>query len=167
MTVTIFFSHSMRDRRWCQVLAMQALNVGVTPYLAEHDPQPGTQLAEKVKRNIRGSDAVVVLLTYNTANSAFVHQEVGLAVAHGKLVIPLVQPGIGDGQFAMLNGVEYIEFDFEHPQQGMQSYTEALTRVVEKQRKRQEDMETVVALGVMLFLLVMVLSEGGPALPAG
>ena len=166
MGVSIFFSHSTRDRLWCELLATEAIRVGVTPYLAEHDPQPGTQLAEKVKRNIGDCDAFVVLLTHNTANSAYVHQEVGLAIARNKLVIPLVQPSIVGEQFAMLNGVEYIEFDFAHPQVGMRSYTDALTRVAEKQRK-QQDIETLIALGAVVLLMIMVLSDGGPALLAG
>jgi hypothetical protein len=55
------------------------------------------------------------MLTHNTANSAYVHQEIGCALAREKLVIPLVQPGIGEDQLAMLDGVEYIEFDFDSP----------------------------------------------------
>lgn len=165
MAVSIFFSHSSRDRAWCELLAAEAFKVGVKTYLAEHDPQPGTQLAEKVKRNISDCDAFVVLLTHNTANSAFVHQEVGCAIARKKLVIPLVQPGIGPDQLAMLNGVEYISFDFEDPQAGMQTYTAALTRLTEKQRK-QQDVETLIAIGVVVALLIMILSDGGPGLPA-
>jgi TIR domain len=167
MAVSIFFSHSTKDRSWCALLAMEAAKVGVTPYLAEHDPRPGTDLAAKVSSNISKSQGVVVLLTQNTANSAYVHQEVGWAMARGKLVIPLVQPGIADAQLAMLNGLEYIPFDFEHPQAGMESYTQALARVAEKQRKREDDIETLIAVGLVVMLMIMVLSEGGPALPAG
>jgi hypothetical protein len=71
MGVSMFFSHSTRDRRWCELLATEALKVGVTPYLAEHDPQSGTLLAEKVKGNVADCQALVVLLTHNTANSAY------------------------------------------------------------------------------------------------
>jgi hypothetical protein len=55
----------------------------------------------------------VVLLTHNTPNSAYVHQEIGRALTPKKLVIPLVQPGIGTAQLAMLAS---LEFDFEEPQ---------------------------------------------------
>jgi hypothetical protein len=40
MAAAIFFSHSSRDRAWCELLAEAALKVGVKTYLAEHDPRP-------------------------------------------------------------------------------------------------------------------------------
>lgn len=159
MSTTIFFSHSSRDHDWCQWLASEALKVGVTAYLAEHDPRPGTDLAEKVKRNIRRCDAFVVLLTNNTANSSYVHQEVGYAVAQSKLVIPLVQPGVGEEQLAMLRGVEYIEFDFSEPQAGKESFAKELRRLAERQRK-QGDIETLIAVALCVALIMLVLTEG-------
>ncbi len=60
MAVSIFFSHSTKDRSWCALLAMEATKVGVNPYLAEHDPRPGTDLAEKVRSNINKSQGVVI-----------------------------------------------------------------------------------------------------------
>lgn len=166
MATTIFFSHSGDDRRWCELLAAEALKVGVTAYLAEHDPRPGTILADKVKQNIKRCNAFVVLLTHNTANSAYVHQEVGFALAERKLVIPLVQPGVGEAQLAMIQGVEWIPFDFDNPQVGLASFTSELKRVAEKQRK-QTDLETLVAVAVCVVLLALLLSEGGAGgLPA-
>ena len=159
--VTIFFSHSSRDRAWCEWLSREAEKVGIRAYLAEHDQRPGEQLAEKLKRNIKASDAFVVLLTENTANSGYVHQEVGVAVEQGKLVIPLVQPGIDKGQLAMLDGIEYIGFDFRDPQSGKENFTAALANLAEKQRRRIE-VETLIALGVCFALLVMALSDSGP-----
>jgi len=158
MAATIFFSHSSRDRDWCELLALEARKVGVETYFAEHDPQPGTPLADKVKRNITGCDAFVVLLTHNTANSAYVHQEIGCALTHGKLVIPLIQPGIGEEQLAMLKGLEYIEFDFDNPHAGIESFSAAIRRVAEKQHK-QGDVETLLAVALCVALLVILLSE--------
>jgi len=165
MAASIFFSHSSRDRPWCELLAAEALKVGVVTYLAEHDPQPGTLLAEKVKRNIVACDAFVVLLTHNTANSSYVHQEIGCALTAKKLVIPLVQPGIGSGQLAMLAGVEYIEFDFENPHAGVEGFAAAIRRVAEKQRK-QQDVEALIAIALCMALLVVLLSDGGGAAAA-
>jgi hypothetical protein len=160
MAASIFFSHSSRDRAWCELLAAEALKVGVTTYLAEHDPRPGTQLAEKVKQNIEACDAFVVLLTHNTANSGYVHQEIGCALTAKKLVIPLVQPAIGHDQLAMLAGVEYIEFDFDNPHAGVEGFATAIRRVAEKQQ-RQSDVETLLAIALCVALLVVLLSDGG------
>ena len=160
----IFFSHSMRDRDWCDWLAREARKLGVEAYLAEHDRQPGRQLAAKVEEAIRRSDAVVVLLTESTAASSYVHQEVGYSLAHEKLVIPLVQVGIARSQLAMLDGVEYIEFDFRDPRPGHEGFMAALERVA-RQQKKQQDLQTLMAVGVCVALLVLLLRDGGAAAP--
>jgi hypothetical protein len=48
----------MRDRKWCEWLAADAEKLGITAYLAEHDPQPGKPLVEEVKRNIGKSNGL-------------------------------------------------------------------------------------------------------------
>jgi hypothetical protein len=161
MGTSIFFSHSSRDRKWCEWLAADAAKFGVTAYLAEHDPQPGKQLAEKVKRNIGRCNALVVLLTENSVSSSYVQQEIGWALAKGKLVIPLFQSGIPSTELAMLQGVEYIEFDFHNPRPGKESLAGELQRLAKHQRK-QGELETLIALGLCVGLLALVLSEGGP-----
>lgn len=166
MATSIFFSHSSRDRQWCEWLAAEAAKVGVEAYLAEHDPRPGTLLADKVKRAIDGCHAFVVLLTRNTADSSYVHQEVGYALAQRKLVIPLVQPTAGAQQLSLLQGIEYIEFDFEDPHAGRESFAAELRRVAEKQRK-QNELETLIAIGACVALIVLLLSQGGPGVQAG
>ena len=100
------------------------------------------------------------MLTHNTANSAYVHQEIGCALTVKKLVIPLVQPAIGHDQLAMLAGVEYIEFDFDNPHAGVEGFATAIRRVAEKQRK-QSDVETLLAIALCVALLVVLLSDGG------
>jgi nucleoside 2-deoxyribosyltransferase len=158
-TVPIFFSHSNDDRRWCEMLAADAARVGVTAYLAEHDHHAGRSLAEKVKSNIDRSKAAVVLLTNRSADSAYVQQEVGYALARRKLVIPLVQPGLPQQKLAMLQGLEYIEFDFEDPRPARESLAAELRRVAERQRM-QGEMETLIALGLCVGIIVLLLHEG-------
>lgn len=129
---TIFLSHSSRAEQWCEWLAREARVLGIDTYLAEHDVRPGAVLAEKVKQAIRRCDAVVVLLTDNSAASPYVHQEVGFALAQEKLVIPLVQPGVRAEGLAMLQGVEYIPFDFEEPLAAKRGFAMALNRLAEQ-----------------------------------
>ncbi|MGH9426947.1 MAG: toll/interleukin-1 receptor domain-containing protein [Terriglobia bacterium] len=116
MAYRVFLSHSSTDARWVKWIAANAQQVGIEVYLYEHDPQPGRLLADKVQAAIQSSDALVVLLTGNSQFSAYVQQEIGAAKALNKPVIPLVQPGINQATLAMLQGVEYIPFDFRNPQ---------------------------------------------------
>jgi hypothetical protein len=99
-----FLSHSMKDQAVVELLKQQIDALGVELYLAEHDPQPGRLLADKVSEAIGRSDAVVVLLTANGAAAPFVQQEIGIARHAGKLVVPIVQEGIGENALAMLAG---------------------------------------------------------------
>lgn len=157
--VPIFFSHSNDDRRWCELLATDAEQIGVTAYLAEHDPHAGTPLADKVKTNITNAKAVVVFLTNNSEGSAYVHQEVGYALARGKLVIPVVQPGLPPGRLAMLQGLEYIEFDFEDPGPARESLVMQLGRIAERQQK-QGEIEALMGVGLCLAIVALLLHEG-------
>ncbi len=162
MTVSIFFSHSNKDRRWCEWLAADAIGLGVHVYLAEHDQRAGKPLAEKVKQNIDKCKALVVLLTHNSVSSSYVQQEIGYAIAKGKLVIPLVQPEIPKGDLAMLDGLEYIEFDFQNPRSAKEGLAAELKRLAERQRK-QGELETLIAVGLCIGLLALVVSEGLPS----
>ncbi len=116
MAYTIFLSHSAADAVWVKWIKVNAQQVGIEVYLYEHDPQPGRLVADKVQGAIRACDALVVLLTANSQFSPYVQQEVGAAKALNKRVIPLVQPGVSQSSLAMLQGVEYIPFDFQNPQ---------------------------------------------------
>jgi hypothetical protein len=60
--------------------------------------------------------------------SPYVHQEVGYAKALKKVVVPLVQPGVSQENLAMLQGIEYIQFDFQNPQPGLATLLEYLQK---------------------------------------
>jgi hypothetical protein len=107
----IFLSHTARDANWANWVRQEAARISIEVYMFEHDPQPGRDLAEKVKNAIRMCDAVVVLLTPNSENAPYVQQEIGFAQGIPKLVIPLVWPGVNARSFAMLQGKEFVTFD--------------------------------------------------------
>lgn len=156
----IFLSHSTQDRRLCEWLRDSAAGVGVSLYLAEHDVRPGEHLAKTITKAIRDSVAVVVLITTNSVNAPYVHQEVGIALEANKVVIPLVQPGIDSSRLAMLQGLKYIEFDFANPQDGRDQLLATLHALIEKQpAAKQIPRETVVMVGLALAVLVLLAAD--------
>jgi len=160
----VFLSHSSGDAEVVNMFRNQAVAAGVEVYLAEHDVQAGESLAMKVRSAIRRSDAIVVLLTKSGAASAYVHQEVGVAVEAGKPVIPIVETGVSS--LAMLGGIEYISFDPAHPEGAIRDLTSLLTRLAEQMRRedeararRQPQMEMLVLLGLLVLVLVALSAE--------
>lgn len=81
------------------------------------------------------SDLIIVLWTKNALNSAFVNQELGLADAHNKMIVPIVETGILT--HGLLAGREYISFergvDTETYTRLCQSLSNFLQRKLEQQ----------------------------------
>jgi hypothetical protein len=129
---TVFISHSNTDQELVEYVARLVQSQGLTAYLAEHDIQAGSHVADKVLRNIRASDAVLVLLTKRSVDSHYVQQEIGAARMANKLVVPLVDPKVEQEARGLLEGAEYISFDTANPAIGTPDLVGQLRRIAEK-----------------------------------
>ena len=156
MGYSVFLSHGSADAQVAKWIKTNAQTVGIEVYLYEDDPQPGRPLADKLKAAIQSRDALVVLLTGNSQFSTTVHQEIGIAKGLGKRIVPLVQPGFNPRNLAMLQGVEYIPFDFNDPQT-------ALATLIAHLQKAKEAKERSEAIGLLALaaLIVAAFSSGG------
>jgi len=152
--IQIFLSHNARDRKWCEWLKASAAEMGISAYLAEHDVRPGVVLAEKIERAIDWSEAIVVLLSNNSINAPYVHQEIGYSRKAKKLIIPLVQPGVPSDRLAMLQGVEHIPFDFNNPGEGHALLRAALKRLIQKQEAKTQRDAALLALACMALIML-------------
>jgi hypothetical protein len=154
MTAYVFISHSSSDRIWVEWIASQARALGVQPYLAEHDAHPGGRLADKIEAAVRRSDALIVLLTKSAIDSRYVQQEIGYAKALGKVVVPLVHPDVASQSLAMLDGIEYIPFDFATPPSGSSDLIGALEGI--RQRAQAQDVvQGLLVAGLVVVLVAM------------
>lgn len=168
MRAQVFISHSSEDKEWVAWIADQARALGIDPYLAEHDPKPGTQLSSKVRQAIRSSEAVLALLTTRSLNSPYVQQEIGVALEQDKLVVPLVHPDLVGADLAMLNGAEYIPFDFASPPSGSAALLQQLQRIGIQFRDRVDEAESkrqlerlLIVGAVLVLVLVAVQASNG------
>jgi nucleoside 2-deoxyribosyltransferase len=157
MAYKIFLSHSSADASWVKWIQANAQQVAIDVYLHEYDPQPGQLVARKLQAAIQSCDALVVLLTGNSEGSAYVQQEIGFAKGANRPVIPLVQPGIKQASFAMLQGVEYIPFDFRNPQTAMSTLLSHLQKA--KQGKEVGQL-ALLAFGTILTLALLPKKQG-------
>ena len=146
MAYKVFLSHSSVDARWVKWIAGKAQDVGIEVYLYEHDPQPGRVVADKIQTEIASCEALVVLLTRKSQFSSYVHQEIGAAKGLNRPVIPLVQPGVSEKSLAMLQGAEYISFDFDNPQPGLATLLEYL----QEAKLGKEASQALLAVGALV-----------------
>lgn len=172
----VFLSHATNDQQHVLLIQEQMEALGISVYLAEHDPQPGTVLAQKVRDAIHRCHLVAVLITTTSMNSAYVNQEVGIAHECGKPLISIVEKGIDTRQLGILQGVEYLELDLDHPAETMAKMTAMLQPLVIQQvpvnvsfvsinQNTQPDLVSALALvglGVILGVIIMAaLSSNG------
>lgn len=152
MPFEIFFSHSTKDAPLVERICARGEAAGLRLYLAEHDHQAGKQLAGKIQRAIDRSRVVLVLLTLDNFEAPYVHQEVGYALKGRKLVIPVVERSV-DPQAAlgMLQGVEYVAVDFNHPEHGIDAVVGQLAQRADQHRRR-EDLVLAIALAGLIVL---------------
>lgn len=116
MTIKVFFSHSTKDFSWIEPIVAQVNAMGLRGYVYEHDSQPGRPIAPKIKSAITRSNIVVVFLTMNSHDAPYVQQEIGYAQSKDKVIVPFVEDGVPERSLAMLEGIERINFDPQHPQ---------------------------------------------------
>jgi hypothetical protein len=153
-----FLSHSMKDGPAVQLLREHLDSLSIDLYLAEHDPQPGVNIANKLIAAIERSDAVVVLLTEAGAAAPFVQQEIGAARQAGKLIVPIVQEGVDTRTLAMLEGLERIDVDFARPSEALSRVTSSLEPLIYRQAEamRPAQPQASAAASVQIPLPVLV-----------
>jgi TIR domain-containing protein len=143
----IFLSHTATDAPWVKWIASHVRAAGIEAYLYEHDPRPGREIAGKVKANIQVCDSLVVFLSENSRFSPYVQQEIGFAEASRKLIIPLVQPGLDQRALAMLQGREYVSFDYGNPQEAMGTLIPYLVQL----KAKKESVQALLALAGLVI----------------
>ena len=139
---------------------------GVDLWLAEHDPQPGQHLPTKVQQQIERCHAVMVFITEAAQASPFVQQEIGWALRAKKPIIPVVQEGISGNDLAMLQGVEYIAFDFDNPEAGKDALLGHL-KALAQAKQASDDLQTALMLiGALVLVGALVYTSGQGSAPA-
>jgi TIR domain len=175
--VEVFLSHATADRAHVALVQRQIEALGVDVYLAEHDPRPGTSISAKVEEALQRSHAVVVLITTTSVDSAYVQQEVGLARAFKKPLIPIVDQHVHPARLGMLSEVERLELDFTDPAEAMAKVTASLQPLVLAQEStttvavsiapEEPDLGTALLLLGIGLLLGYLIANGGLGNPAG
>ena len=87
----VYLAHGQADFLLAERVHRILDHMGLRAYMYEHYPHPGKKAADAVVQAITDSAEVAVFLTDAGAGSAWVHQEMGAALALGKPIIPIIQ----------------------------------------------------------------------------
>lgn len=150
-THKIFLSYSDQDRNWVDFMSSASKNNG-TGCLYKFSLRSGKPVTNKVKQAIQKSDVLMVLLTQDEQFSSYVQQEISLAKTKGKLIIPVIKPGIQKKSISMLKDFDYICFDFNNPRKTLSSLL-----LYEQSLKKEKDniLFKVIESLILLALCIM------------
>ncbi|MGB8216338.1 MAG: toll/interleukin-1 receptor domain-containing protein [Candidatus Methanoperedens sp.] len=88
-SLIIFFSYSIDDKEIVGMLKKYLEFMGFEIFLAHEDLEPCVEWQEEIKKNLNRCDIFIPLLTENFTKSDWTDQEIGLAIAAEKFIIPL------------------------------------------------------------------------------
>ena len=158
MGYSLFLSHNAADIELVQEVKRRSEAAGVTVYTYEEDVRAGTSLAAKLTQAIRQSDGLVAILTKNGASRPAIQQEIGVAVALGKTVYALVEPGVDPATLTLLQGIEFIRLELDRIGDALV----ALQKSVTFQRSKQTTQLLLAIVAVVAIIgLIYVSSKDG------
>lgn len=86
----VFISYSSEDRFLGRFFKQSFENyVGFSVFLAHEDISPATEWELKIIKELKESDVIIPLITENYRNSEFTDQELGMALAWKKIILPI------------------------------------------------------------------------------
>lgn len=152
MAFSVFVSHSMRPvdlpllRGVCEHLSHH----GITYYLAERDWRFGDALPTRIENEIRRADFVLGFIAKDGTASAYVNQEIALAITARKATIPILEKGADLTGFRA--GLEYVELDRHAPQDCATRLSARLSQLATTPEIRSAICWAVIATAGLLFL---------------
>jgi len=86
----VFISYSSQDKSLAGLFKQCFENyAGFSVFLAHEDISPASEWEIKIIKNLKETDVIIPLITDNYRNSEFTDQELGMALALNKIIIPI------------------------------------------------------------------------------
>jgi hypothetical protein len=151
----VFISYSTKNLDIVQWAKHTLDQPGLTEvFAAEYSVAPGTVLNAEIMKAIRGCDLFVLLWTQEARKSDYVPQEIGIAVAANKMILPIVMeanlpvPGF-------ISNLKYL--DAHRDMEGAFAW---LAQFVRDNSAHQQDQQKAAALLALLIGGVWLFSSG-------
>jgi hypothetical protein len=86
---TVFLSYSTKDHHFAELVTLKLAEAGINIWRDKSQLRAGTNWQQGVEHGIAASDAVIVALSSNSAESSYVTFEWAYALGNGRDLIPL------------------------------------------------------------------------------
>lgn len=109
---TIFASYSSKDIGTIKPILERISYIdGIKTFFAEQDLQPGEMINRSITQNILNSDIFLLFYSESAKQSTYVQQEIGVALGHNKIIIPLLLDETKPT--GMLANIQYLDLSVE------------------------------------------------------
>jgi formylglycine-generating enzyme required for sulfatase activity len=97
----VFVSHSTQDNDWCRPLVTALTNSGLDVWYDERGLTGGAVWVETLQRELQARDVFVLILSPDAWGSAWVQEEVQLALATRRTILPVLHKSTAVGGFLL------------------------------------------------------------------
>src|SRR3989344_2611626 len=88
-TIRVFISYSTKDKHLAGNIKMGLERFGADVFLAHEDINPSSEWQDIILENLDSTDIFMPIITKNFPDSYWTDQESGIALAKGKLIVPI------------------------------------------------------------------------------
>ena len=107
MSFEVFISYATEDMRLVEQIRQVLISSSIDVFVAEHCVLPGQSLSSEIITAIKSCDLFVLLWSRYSQSSEWVPQEIGIARAGDKPIVPLLlEPGLQPPGF--IRDVKYL-----------------------------------------------------------
>ena len=86
---TVFLSYSTKDHHFAELVTVKLAEAGISVWRDQGRLRAGTDWRQEIERAISSADAVVVAMSTNSADSAYVTFEWAYALGNGSDLVPI------------------------------------------------------------------------------
>jgi len=155
MPYNVFVSYSTKDIPEVDKLREALQFPDVQCFVSQYAVKPGAPLAPTIKTSILACDLFILLWSKNAAASEWVQQEIGIAHASQKFILPFVlEPGLSLPGF--IKDLRYVAAHQDF-QQSLSDLRETVLK--NSLTKQSQQSMAALAIGALLILALIAMSK--------
>jgi hypothetical protein len=137
MAFDIFISYSSKDEGQINPVLQAIKSIqNIRIFFAKETLNLGVNISQEIINAVKNSDIFLVFYSINSVNSNYVQQEIGVAKANNKIIIPVLLDGLKPA--AMLTGINYLDLsDAGRYNEGLIRLYNFLKQSMEKKQQSQ------------------------------